>query len=95
MELLELVKGLSRYYSDNGYYPSTDEGLGALMPSLLIPLDDLDPGILRPPPLRSRPLPDPWGHPFIYESDGDSYFLKSLGPNGTGDDPSLAINVGP
>ena len=95
VELLEIAKGLSRYHSDNGYYPSTDQGLGALTPSLVIPFYDWDPGILVPVPLRSRPLPDPWGNPFIYESDGDSYFLKSLGLNGTGDDPSLTINVGP
>ena len=93
-ELSQLARGLNGYYRDNGYYPTTDEGLGALMPSLLIPLDDLDPGILIPPPLRSRPLLDPWGHPFVYESDGNSYLLKSLGPGGRGTDPTLTVTAG-
>jgi general secretion pathway protein G len=25
---------------------------------------------------------DPWGHPYFYQSDGNSYVLKSLGPDG-------------
>jgi general secretion pathway protein G len=96
VELRELSKGLSRYYFDNGYYPSTDEGLGALIPSLKMPLDEMDPGILRPAPWYSRPLLDPWGRPFIYESEGDSsYILKSLGAEGTGNDPDLTITVQP
>ena len=94
VELLELAKGLSRYYSDNGYYPTTDEGLAALIPSLKMPLDDIDPGFLRPYPWYSRPLLDPWGRPFIYESEGDSsYILKSLGADGTGNNPDLTIIV--
>ena len=97
VELSELRKGLSRYYLDNGYYPTADEGLGALMPSLLIPLDEIDPGILRPAPApwRSRPLLDPWGRPFVYESDGDSYYLSSFGPGGREPAPDLTIRVGP
>jgi Type II secretion system (T2SS), protein G len=96
VELSELRKGLTRYYFDNGYYPTTDEGLGALIPSLKMPLDDKDPGILRPAPWYSRPLLDPWGRPFIYESEGDSsYVLKSLGADGTGNDPGLTTSNSP
>jgi general secretion pathway protein G len=91
VELSELRKGLTRYYLDNGYYPTAEEGLQALLPQ-----DDMDPGILRPAPWYSRPLLDPWGRPFIYESEGDSsYVLKSLGADGTGNDPGLTTSNSP
>lgn len=85
VELSEIRNGLNRYYLDNGYFPTTEQGLGALEP------DGIDPGILRPAPIRSRPLLDPWGHPFEYESDGNSYVLESLGPSGTQGDSDLTI----
>ena len=82
-EIKEIRTDLDRYYLDHGYYPTTDQGLGSIFSFTPDPWD-LDPGILRSaPPLRSPKLLDPWGHPFEYESDGDAYILKSLGPNGT------------
>jgi len=79
-ELSEIRQRLNRYYVDNGFYPNTDQGLSALMPW---DPDELDPGMLWPaPPPSSRKLLDPWGRPFEYESDGNSYLLKSLGSSG-------------
>ena len=70
---------MNRYYLDYGIYPTTDEGLAALLPSA-DPADELDPGmILGAPPPSSGQLLDPWGHPFEYKSDGNYYFLESLG----------------
>jgi general secretion pathway protein G len=86
VELSEIKKGLNRFYLENGYFPTTDQGLGALTPSRSV-----DPGILRPAPSGSRPLLDPWGHPFEYQSDGNSYVLESLGPSGTESDSDLTI----
>jgi len=94
-ELAAIRNGLKHYYIDNGYFPTTDQGLGAIMPSLLLPADEIDPGIFHPAPIRSRPLLDPWGRRFEYESDGDSYILKSLGPSGAGCDSDLTITYGP
>ena len=91
VELSEIRNGLNRFYLEKGYFPTTDQGLGALTPSRLFPPGEIDPGILRPAPMGSRPLLDPWGRPFEYQSDGNSYVLESLGPSGTEADSDLTI----
>ena len=92
-ELSLIKKCLNRYYIDNGFYPTTDQGLSALMSS---GPDQLDPGMIipAPPPSRRRPLLDSWGRPFEYESDGNSYLLKSLGSSGV-ESSDLTINSSP
>jgi general secretion pathway protein G len=64
-ELSLIEKCLNRYYIDNGFYPTTDQGLSALMSS---DPDELDPGMIipAPPPSRRLRLLDPWGRPFEY-----------------------------
>ena len=87
--LLQIKASLHRYYLDNGSYPSTDQGLDALLPP-----DSIDPGIFFPAPPPTRRLRDPWGHPFEYESDGRTYSVKSLGPDnieGTKRDSDLTV----
>jgi general secretion pathway protein G len=92
-ELSEIKQRLNRYYIDNGFYPTTDQGLSALRPW---DPDELDPGMIipAPPPSRRLRLLDPWGRPFEYESDGNSYLLKSLGPSGV-ESSDLTINSPP
>ena len=92
-ELSVIGKCLNRYYIDNGFYPTTDQGLSALMSW---EPDQLDPGMIipAPPPSRRLRLLDPWGRPFEYESDGNSYLLKSLGPSGV-ESSDLTINSSP
>jgi general secretion pathway protein G len=72
---------LDIYKLDVGIYPSTEQGLQALItrPS----------GITRwnGPYLKGEKLPeDPWGRPFVYRSPsqrpGHEYDLLSLGPTG-------------
>jgi general secretion pathway protein G len=63
---------------DNGFYPSTAEGLNALV---------------QPPPRARRPNPDgylskvpvdPWGHEYVYQSDGQrEVVIVSLGADGS------------
>jgi hypothetical protein len=89
--LYQIKEGLHRYYLGNGYYPSTDQGLDALLPP-----DSIDPGIFCPAPPNTRRLRDPWGHPFEYESDGRTYSLKSLGPEAeTKGNLGLTVTGGP
>ena len=92
-ELSVIRQCLGRYYVDNGFYPTTDQGLGALTPW---EPDQLDPGMIipAPPPSRRLRLLDPWGRPFEYESDGNSYLLKSLGSSGV-QSSDLTINSPP
>ncbi|MGA2411579.1 MAG: type II secretion system major pseudopilin GspG [Candidatus Binataceae bacterium] len=70
---------LDRYYLDNGSYPTTDQGLQALVsaPSTgKVPVDYPDGGYIEKIPT------DPWNNPYVYQSDGNSYVLKSYGADG-------------
>ena len=72
---------LDIYKLDVGNYPTTDQGLQALItqPSGVVHWNG--------PYLKGEKVPeDPWGHPFIYRSPsqrpGHEYDLLSLGPTG-------------
>ena len=79
-DMAELQTALSRYHLDNGYYPTTDQGLRALV--VYPPTDGIVPLVYFNGGYIERLPRDPWGHPYFYQSDGDSYVLKSLGPDG-------------
>lgn len=79
-----LSTALGLYELDNGQYPTTDQGLRALLekPSTGTVSDSWD-----GPYLKKKVIPnDPWGKDYIYVSPGanntDSYDLSSLGPDG-------------
>jgi len=78
---------LDLYYLDNGRYPTSTEGLGALTQ--------------RPdgaaswngPYLNGNSVPkDPWGRPYVYKFPGQqgAYDIVSLGPEGREGDSSVA-----
>jgi general secretion pathway protein G len=74
-DLAELKTALDRYYIDQGSYPTTDQGLQALVspPSQ----NGADPeGYVKHIPN------DPWNNPYVYQSDGNTYVLKSYGADG-------------
>ncbi len=82
-------KALDQYRLDVGRYPTTEQGLNALM---IKPA-----GIPRwaGPYLKKEVPPDPWGKPYVYKSPGEhgEYDLSSLGrdgrPGGTGEDADI------
>ena len=78
---------LDLYYLDNGRYPTSTEGLGALTQ--------------RPdgaaswngPYLNGNSVPkDPWGRPYVYKFPGQqgAYDIVSLGPEGREGDSAVA-----
>lgn len=70
---------LKMYRLDNGDYPTTDQGLKALIerPSTPpVPTSWPQGGYLSAPPL------DAWGKPYEYKSEGGSFTIKSLGKDG-------------
>lgn len=74
----QIKSGLDRYYLDAGSYPTTDQGLIALIqpPSVgYVPRD------WGGPYLEKIPF-DPWENPYLYQSDGNAYILKSFGADG-------------
>ncbi len=77
---MTIPMGLDLYFIDNGAYPSTQQGLIAL--------------VVKPdsaqnwngPYLRSeKKLKDPWGNQYIYKhpyDETDGYIVYSFGPDG-------------
>ncbi len=88
VEISDLQIGLEHFRSDNGRYPSTEEGLGTLFGP-----DEMDSGFVRGMAKpQSAPL-DPWGHHYFYQSDGENYVLGSFGPYKRDDpDPTLLVD---
>jgi general secretion pathway protein G len=79
-DIAELKTALDEYYRDNGYYPTTDQGLRALV--TYPPTTGIVPLVYYTGGYIERLPRDPWGNPYFYQSDGNSYVLKSLGPDG-------------
>jgi general secretion pathway protein G len=82
-------KALDQYRLDTGRYPSTEQGLAALMSK---PADEPRWG----GPYLTKALPkDPWQHDYVYRSPGEhgEYELSSLGrdgqPGGQGEDADI------
>ena len=78
-DIQELKQALDRYYLDNGSYPTTDQGLQALVspPSSGRQATNYEQGGY----IEKLPN-DPWGNQCFYQSDGSTYALKSFGPDG-------------
>ena len=78
-DIAELKQALDRYYLDNGSYPTTDQGLQALVspPSSGRTPNNYEQGGY----IEKLPM-DPWGNQYFYQSDGSTYALKSFGPDG-------------
>ncbi|MGH7029783.1 MAG: type II secretion system major pseudopilin GspG [Stellaceae bacterium] len=86
---------LDIYKLDVGTYPTTDQGLQAL----LVRPDGVN--NWSGPYLKGESVPqDPWGHPFLYrmpsDRPGHDYDLYSLGPSGkaggSGSDAEIVNN---
>jgi len=73
-----LEKALDQYRLDTGHYPTTEQGLAALMtrPASEPKWDG--------PYLRKRLPDDPWGKPYVYRMPGEhgEYDLLSYGKDG-------------
>ena len=70
-----IQQSLQMYRVHNNKYPTTDQGLAALM---------TNPGDVkswRGPYIEENKLSDPWGSKFSYESDGRQFKIISPGPD--------------
>lgn len=73
-------QALNLYRLDTSGYPTTEQGLEALVHKPVrppVPRTWNPSGYLEHVPL------DPWGNPYIYISDGSRFTLKSYGADGT------------
>jgi general secretion pathway protein G len=103
-QISDFVEGLEKFKTDCGRYPSTDEGLRALVNCpASVPTNQWDGPYLAyliPVPSGYLMRPDPWGHNYIYTYPGkhssSPYDIYSLGANGisksAGDDPDDISN---
>lgn len=78
-DITNIEGALKMYRLDNGDYPTTEQGLKALVekPTIPpIPTNWAQGGYLSAPPL------DAWGKPYEYKSEGGSFTIRSLGKDG-------------
>lgn len=79
IQIESFKSSIDLYFLDTGRYPSTNEGLNALVKK---------PGNVdgwNGPYLRGGTLPnDPWGRPYVYRSPADKapFEITTLGPQG-------------
>ncbi|MBN1114383.1 MAG: type II secretion system major pseudopilin GspG [Oligoflexia bacterium] len=94
LQMKAFQTALGDYYLDNGMYPTTEQGLEALIqkpgsgpePTSYSPEGYLDKGELPK---------DSWGNDYMYESDGAKYSIMSYGADrkegGSGYDKDLIV----
>ena len=73
---------------DNGRYPLSGEGLALLVPPPPQALPGYNPGGY----MKRIPL-DPWGHPYVYESDGHHVRIESFGADGAPGGSEFAADI--
>ena len=78
-DLRNLANALDIYRLDNYQYPSTDQGLEALVSE---PSGFPEPRNYNPEGYLKNMPSDPWGSPYVYERTGNGFALMSLGADG-------------
>ncbi len=81
-----IATALKLYELDNGSFPTTAEGLGALM------VKPATAPNWNGPYLEKKPV-DPWGRDYVYKSPGENrpdYDLYSLGKTGVEDENNIS-----
>lgn len=78
-DIRSIGQALDIYHMQNGHYPSTDQGLDALVTK---PGGHPEPKSWGPAPyLRKYPL-DQWDNEYVYVEEGHTFELMSLGADG-------------
>lgn len=77
-DIKTIENALETYRLHNSHYPSTDQGLEALVTK---PSGSPEPKNWRGPYLKQKPT-DPWGNPYAYINEGSSYEVISYGADG-------------
>jgi len=91
---------LDAYRMDNDWYPSTPQGLEALVTA---PSSEPPARRWRGPYLKKGVPLDPWGRPYVYQGPSDAqsenYEVRALGrdgkPGGGGEDEDLTSGAAP
>jgi len=78
-DLATLAQALDLYRLDSGLYPTTSQGLAALVTR---PATAPVPRVWRDGGYVDQVPADPWGNAYVYVATGDRFVLKSLGGDG-------------
>jgi general secretion pathway protein G len=80
VQMKQLASTLKTFRLDCGQYPTTEQGLSALVskPSSGAECKNYAPGGY----LEKKVPEDAWHHEFLYTSDGNTFEIKSLGADG-------------
>ena len=90
-----IASALEMYRLDNGFYPSNEQGLEALVRE---PTGTPEPRNWNPDGYLKKIPQDPWGNPYQYENPGqhntNNYDLFSLGSDGRIGGEGTAADIG-
>ncbi len=92
VQVKNIEQALELFKLDNGFYPSTEQGLASLV---RVPESGRVPKNYRKGGYMDRVPKDPWGNPFVYISPGQhrEYDISSYGgdevPGGEGEDADI------
>ena len=89
-EMNNIANALRMYQLDNYRYPSTDQGLDALVSR---PSGYPEPRNWNPRGYFPELPTDPWGSPYVYERQGSDFTLFSLGADGAEGGEGSAADV--
>jgi general secretion pathway protein G len=89
-DIRSVANALDMYKMDNTQYPSTDQGLDALVNK---PSGSPEPKNYPPDPYLKKVPVDPWGKPLVYINDGNKFDLYSLGSDGKEGGEGYAADV--
>ena len=78
-DLRGIAATLNLYRLDNAHYPSTDQGLEALVSK---PTGLPEPRNYNPGGYATKTPTDPWQNPYMYINAGETFELYSLGADG-------------
>lgn len=78
-DIRTIGQALDIYHMQNGHYPSTDQGLQALVAK---PTGHPEPKAWGPAPYLRRYPMDQWGNEYVYVEEGHTFELMSLGADG-------------
>lgn len=90
-QIKEISNALDLYKLDNYFYPSTSQGLNALVEK---PSGSPEPKNWKAGGYMKKLPQDPWGNDYIYITEGGSFEIISLGADGAegGEDEAADIS---
>ncbi len=91
-QITSLKSAIELFYLDNGFYPSTEQGLQALVEPPTVGREATNYRVGGY--IESIPA-DPWGNPYLYDlvDDGRSYEILSYGADGKGGGEGIDADI--